>query len=99
MSLPDVGPWRIWSRSGSRRPWTQRSAVFSTSRTTTIRMCFSRPAMRTSAESTMPGRRSERSCDCSRTFRWPAVRQLFAAANDDFVERVVAGLRKAGLEE
>jgi adenylate cyclase len=27
------------------------------------------------------------------------VRQIFAVANDDFVERLVAGLRKAGLEE
>jgi adenylate cyclase len=27
------------------------------------------------------------------------VRQLFAAANEEFVERLVAGLRKAGLEE
>jgi adenylate cyclase len=47
-------------------------AVFSTIRTTTIRMCFSRSAMRTWAGSTKPARRSERSCDCSRTTRWPA---------------------------
>jgi adenylate cyclase len=32
-------------------------------------------------------------------FSLAGAKQVFAGANEDFVERVVAGLRKAGLKE